>query len=352
MSTPFSFCVTRLTLLVGAALVPLAAAGCGSSTEIITAPSGLARCTVTLDRSPASVPAGGGTGTVVVRTERECQWTASVDAAWLKLTTSSGQGEATLQFTASENPDPVTRKGAIAANGERTEVSQAAAECRFALSDDDGSFPSAGGAGSVDLQASSGLCTWAVSSNDDWILLRSNSSGSGSARVAFDVTPAGPVARSGSLTIAGQRFAVTQSAQPAPPPPPPPAPTPPPPAPTPPPPAPTPPPPAPTPPAPTPPPPAPTPPPPAPPPSCSIRVNRDDFRIRDRGDVERIEVRAASGCSWSAVSSASWIRIISGGDGSGNGTVWFGVDPNRSDDDRSGTIRIGEVTVRIQQEGD
>jgi hypothetical protein len=52
------------------------------------------------------------------------------------------------------------------------------------------------------------------------------------------------------------------------------------------------------------------------------------------------------------VSSASWIRIISGGDGSGNGTVWFGVDPNRSDDDRSGTIRIGEVTVRIQQEGD
>jgi hypothetical protein len=362
MASAFSFCSARNTLSVAVVLAAVLPAACGSSAETVTAPSGLARCSVALDRAPASFPASGGTGTVVVRTERECQWTISADAGWLRLTSgASGQGEATVQFTANANPDPVTRRGALIANGERTEVTQAAAECRFDLSAGSAPFPHTGGAGAVNLGASSSLCSWTAASNDDWIRLRTNPNGSGSARVEFEVA-AGTVSRTGSLTIAGHGFTVTQAAQPPAPPPPapeppappapaPPPPGPPPPPPGPPPPGPPPPQPGPPPPPPAPPPPAPGPPPAPPPPACSVSVNRDDIRVDDRGGVERIQVRADNGCAWEAETSESWIRIVSGS-GTGRGTLIVGVEPNRSPDDRSGTIRIGTVTIRIRQEGD
>jgi hypothetical protein len=349
MSSPFLFCSARLTFSVAVVSAALAAA-CGSSTQTVTAPSGLARCSVSLDRTPASFPAAGGTGTLIVRTERECQWTASVDGSWLRLTSgSSGQGEATLAFTATANPDPVTRQGAILANGERSEVSQAAAECQFELSEGSASFPHTGGSGGVDLRASSSLCSWTAASDSDWLRLRTTGSGRGSMRVEFEVA-GGTLARTGTLTIAGQAFTVSQAAQPpAPPPPPPPAPEPPaPPPPAPPPPGPPPPPPSP--PAPPAPPSPPTPPAP-PPPACEVSVKHDDFKIKERGGVERVDVKASRDCSWAAESSESWIRILSGANGTGDGRVVFAVEPNRNSD-RSGTIRILNVTIRIRQDGD
>jgi hypothetical protein len=194
-----------LTILAAAAF-----AGCGSSATTTTAPSPLARCGVTVT-GPASVPAQGGSGTVNVSAARECTWTASVEGQWLAIKSgTSGQGNGTVEFTAAVNPDPVTRRGAIALNDQRVEVTQAAGECAITLADKGMSFGQSGGSGRVDVRASSELCTWKAESDADWIVLRSDANGKGTAPVMFDVLPAPGPTRSGAIKVAGLVFCISQ----------------------------------------------------------------------------------------------------------------------------------------------
>lgn len=64
-----------------------------------------------------------------------------------------------------------------------------------------------------------------------------------------------------------------------------------------------------------------------------------------------INVSAASGCSWMAVSNANWITITSGGSGSGNGTVSYSVAANTTGSLRTGTVTIASQTFTLTQGG-
>jgi ABC-type histidine transport system ATPase subunit len=57
-----------------------------------------------------------------------------------------------------------------------------------------------------------------------------------------------------------------------------------------------------------------------------------------------------TGCSWTAVSSASWITISSGASGSGNGTVLYTVAANTLRDPRTGTLTVGGQTLSVTQD--
>jgi len=59
-------------------------------------------------------------------------------------------------------------------------------------------------------------------------------------------------------------------------------------------------------------------------------------------------VTAPSGCSWTAVSSATWIHITAGNSGSGTGTVTFAADANPAPA-RTGTIVIAGQTITFNQ---
>jgi BACON domain-containing protein len=84
--------------------------------------------------------------------------------------------------------------------------------CSFSLSPSSQSFDSAGGPGTAAIQASSG-CSWTATSNDTWIIMTSATSGTGNGTVVFQVQPnMTGLARSGTLTIAGQTFTVNQAA--------------------------------------------------------------------------------------------------------------------------------------------
>jgi uncharacterized protein (TIGR03437 family) len=90
----------------------------------------------------------------------------------------------------------------------------------FALSASNATFAAAGGTGAVDLTATVGQCTWNVSSSDNWLTVTSvtstsgtaSNSGTGNGRVNYSVA-ANPAttSRTGTLTIAGLSFTVTQS---------------------------------------------------------------------------------------------------------------------------------------------
>jgi PKD repeat protein len=85
------------------------------------------------------------------------------------------------------------------------------APCNYALSEADSKFRFVGGSGSVDVFAE-GDCNWTAVSNDAWINITSGNSGAGDGTVAFTVmSSSSSHARTGTLTIAGLTYTVTQN---------------------------------------------------------------------------------------------------------------------------------------------
>ncbi len=82
--------------------------------------------------------------------------------------------------------------------------------CNYALNPASQSFTASGGAGSVNVTTQSG-CAWSAASNNSWITI-SSGGGSGSGAVNYSVAASiSPASRSGSLTVAGLTFTVTQA---------------------------------------------------------------------------------------------------------------------------------------------
>jgi len=94
-----------------------------------------------------------------------------------------------------------------ASNGDFTIA--AAGTCSYAISPSSRSFGLSGGTGSVTVTAGSG-CAWTASSNAGFVTITSGASGSGNGTVNYSVAAASS-ARTGTLTIAGQTFTVTQA---------------------------------------------------------------------------------------------------------------------------------------------
>ncbi|HWP45272.1 MAG TPA: BACON domain-containing protein, partial [Blastocatellia bacterium] len=72
---------------------------------------------------------------------------------------------------------------------------------------------------------------------------------------------------------------------------------------------------------------------------CLYTINSTSASFPAAGGAGTINVFTSSECRWTAVSSADWIEITSGGSGFGNGTVGYSVAEN------TGAARIGTITV-------
>jgi hypothetical protein len=87
--------------------------------------------------------------------------------------------------------------------------------CNYSILPASQSFGSSGGSGSVSVTTSSG-CSWTASSSYSWITITSGSSGSVSGTVNYSVASnSSTSSRTGTMTVAGQTFTVTQSGAPA-----------------------------------------------------------------------------------------------------------------------------------------
>lgn len=83
--------------------------------------------------------------------------------------------------------------------------------CTFSISPTSASQPAGGGTGSVSVTAGAG-CTWTAVSNATFITITAGSSGSGNGTVSYSVASnTGSSSRTGTMTIAGQTFTVTQA---------------------------------------------------------------------------------------------------------------------------------------------
>ena len=80
-----------------------------------------------------------------------------------------------------------------------------------------------------------------------------------------------------------------------------------------------------------------------------LPVDRQSFAAA--GGTGSVDVTAAGGCRWTAVSYAGWIEVASGGSNDGSGTTSYSVTPNRRTAPRAGIIEIAEHLFIVSQDG-
>jgi hypothetical protein len=82
--------------------------------------------------------------------------------------------------------------------------------------------------------------------------------------------------------------------------------------------------------------------------TCTYSISPTSASFASGGGTGSVSVTAGTGCSWTAVSNATFITITSGGSGSGNGTVNYSVASN-SGASRNGTMTIAGRTFTVSQ---
>ncbi len=144
-------------------------------------------------------------------------------------------------------------------------------------------------------------CAWSAISQVPWVTIISGGSGVGNGMVTYAVAALDtPCSRTGTLTIGGVKFEVSQLG-----------------------------------------------------PLGCILILSPTSSVHGPGTATgAINItQVHSSCSWDASTKDSWISIVAGATGSGNGTVYYQVSANDSTERRAGTIRIRCDDVTIVQEG-
>jgi len=85
--------------------------------------------------------------------------------------------------------------------------------------------------------------------------------------------------------------------------------------------------------------------------TCSYNISPTSSSQPAGGGTGSVSVTATAGCSWTAVSNATFITITSGSSGTGNGTVNFTVSANTGTSSRTGTLTIAGLTHTVTQAG-
>ncbi|HJQ68390.1 MAG TPA: carboxypeptidase regulatory-like domain-containing protein [Blastocatellia bacterium] len=217
---------------------------------------------------------------------------------YARTANTKGFGDVLYNNIACANCDPVTGSPISVTTG-LTTSSINFALCSFSLSASSKHFPATGGEGTITL-TSAGTCAWAAASNAAWIEITSNPGGSGGGSLSYLVRDnLGAAPRTGTITVAGRTFTVTQDGQS--------------------------------------------------PAGCTFTISPLFASYGPTGGAGSISLTTAAGCAWKSESNRSWITITSACCGIGNGTVTYAVAPNMTGSGRSGVITIGGQKFNIKQ---
>jgi hypothetical protein len=171
-------------------------------------------CTFTLNATSVTLAAKGGSKNVSVKvTGTDCAWTAVSNDPFITITAgSSGTVNGKVDYTVPGNTNTTALTGTMTIAGETFTVNQAAGGCTFKLSPKAGKIKAAGGSAAVKVKPNFNDCAWTAVSNDSFITITNAAGGTGKGTVSYTV-PANTntTALTGSITIAGETFTVTQS---------------------------------------------------------------------------------------------------------------------------------------------
>lgn len=256
--------------------------------------------------SPANSTASveGANGIITVTATPDLPWTATSGANWLTIyaATANGAGNGNVVYSASPNPTLSKRTGKITITPEKASgmaakthtVTQPAAVA--ALSSKGYEFEAAGESCSVDVSVAN-IVQWSVSESIDWITVNGSTSRTGPGTVVIQAAANDTVyPRSGTVTIAGKTFSVSQKAR-------------------------------------------------------GVELEYDTKLFGTDGGYESISIHPDGNVSWTAVASdATWITIFQGDSGTGDGEIMYIVSPYVGNGAaRTGWITVGDKKVYITQ---
>ena len=256
--------------------------------------------------SPTSSTASvdGANGLVSVTATPDLPWTATSGANWLTIyaATTNGAGNGNVVYVASPNPTLSKRTGKItvtpeAASGMTAKshtVTQPAAQSSLSISGYE--FEVSGEPCSVEVSCAD-IVQWSVSESLDWLTVNGSTSRTGPGTVVLQAAANNTVyPRSGTVTIAGKAFTVSQKAR-------------------------------------------------------GVEIEYDSMLFDTDGGYESISIHPDGNSAWTAVASdPTWITIFQGDSGTGDGEILYIVAPYVGDGSvRTGWITVGDKKVLITQ---
>ncbi|HEX5735104.1 MAG TPA: zinc-dependent metalloprotease family protein [Blastocatellia bacterium] len=148
---------------------------------------------------------------VTVTTSPGCSWEAKSNAPWIIINSGSGSGTGDVTYTVRANTTGATRVGTISVAGlTQTITQQTDGQCVYSLNSTEANYGPAGGSGKIDISTGSN-CFWTATSNAPWIVLMKGSAEKGSSFLIYAVAPnTSSSPRTGTLTVAGFTFTVSQ----------------------------------------------------------------------------------------------------------------------------------------------
>jgi Putative binding domain, N-terminal/Viral BACON domain len=241
-------------------------------------------CSYSIGTETVSVDPSGGDRQVPVSAASGCPWSAESNSVWITITSGrTGNGPGTVGFRVSASDGP--RTGTLSVAGRIVTVVQSAG-CSFSVTPPNLNAGAGGGSSTIHVETASG-CTWSAALDVPWITVSGAAGGNGRGDVQFVVAANAGPARTGSLTIAGQKIGIAQAS------------------------------------------------------GCTYAVFPAAQQFAPSGGSAVASVSTATGCPWSATSGANWIAMTTPS-GSGSGQATFAVASNQ------GAARTGTLTIAGQ----
>ncbi|MCC7342989.1 MAG: hypothetical protein IT170_18045 [Bryobacterales bacterium] len=169
--------------------------------------------TATVNPSTIEIDGFGGTRDIsVVTNPAGAPWVGVTPASWIQILSAPMNGDGTLKIRVLSNTTGSQRTADVFVLNQKVRVIQTSVEATFTLNPTSTAAPAAGKTGTVGVTASAGNPAWTAASNDAWISVTNGPNYTGNAGVNYTVAAnASNDPRTGTVTIAGQTFTVTQA---------------------------------------------------------------------------------------------------------------------------------------------
>ena len=172
--------------------------------------------------------------------------------------------------------------------------------CNIALSPANRTH-SAGAASNIVTVLTGSGCAWTVLATNPWISIVSGTNGTGPGTVTYTVASnSASSVRSGNINVGSAHFLVTQTGVST---------------------------------------------------GCTYSISTPSYAQGYGAATNSVAVTAGAGCAWSVSNTNSWINLLSGTSGTGNGTVLYSVPENPSTNARSGNVQIAGLNYALTQGG-
>jgi hypothetical protein len=194
------------------------------------------------------------------------------------------------------NTSTLQRTGLVTIAGQGFTVTQAGtAACAYTISPTAYTAAPTGASTSISVTAATG-CIWSAASGVSWIMVNSGSSGSGNGTVAVTVAAnTTTAARTGTVTIAGRTWTVSQAAG-----------------------------------------------------ACTYTVTPGSLSVSALGMSSSLSVATGTTCSWAPSGMPSWITMATT-TRTGSGMLSYTIAPNSGSEARTATLSIGGKAVTVTQ---